>query len=97
MLNQAEAAKALAEAGKTAGPEYNKATWEAKNLEIENRIKTITEGREAPQRRSDTKVTNNNISVSVNAPGGDPAQVRRSGAAVAREVSNAVAMSGRYR
>lgn len=44
MLNQAEAAKALAEAGKTAGPEYNKATWEAKNLEIENRIKTITEG-----------------------------------------------------
>ena len=41
MLNQAEAAKALAEAGKTAGPEYNKATWEAKNLEIENRIKTI--------------------------------------------------------
>ena len=24
--------------------EYNKATWEAKNLEIENRIKTITEG-----------------------------------------------------
>ena len=27
-----------------AGPEYNKATWEAKNLEIENRIKTITEG-----------------------------------------------------
>ena len=26
MLNQAEAAKALAEAGKTAGPEYNKAT-----------------------------------------------------------------------
>ena len=33
MLNQAEAAKALAEAGKTAGPEYNKATWEAKNLE----------------------------------------------------------------
>lgn len=44
MLNQAEAAKALAEAEKTAGPEYNKATWEAKNLEIENRIKTITEG-----------------------------------------------------
>ena len=44
MLNQAEAAKALAEAGKTAGPEYNKATWEAKNLEIENRIKAITEG-----------------------------------------------------
>lgn len=44
MLNQAQAAKALAEAGKTAGPEYNKATWEAKNLEIENRIKTITEG-----------------------------------------------------
>ena len=44
MLNQAEAAKALAEAGKTAGPEYNKATWEAKNLEIENRIKTIAEG-----------------------------------------------------
>lgn len=44
MLNQAEAAKALAEAGKTAGPEYSKATWEAKNLEIENRIKTITEG-----------------------------------------------------
>lgn len=44
MLNQAEAAKALAEAGKTAGPEYNKTTWEAKNLEIENRIKTITEG-----------------------------------------------------
>ena len=44
MLNQAEAAKALAEAGKTAGPDYNKATWEAKNLEIENRIKTITEG-----------------------------------------------------
>lgn len=44
MLNQAEAAKALAEAGKTAGPEYNKATWEAKNMEIENRIKTITEG-----------------------------------------------------
>ena len=44
MLNQAEAAKALADAGKTAGPEYNKATWEAKNLEIENRIKTITEG-----------------------------------------------------
>lgn len=44
MLNQAEAAKALAEAGKTAGPEYKKATWEAKNLEIENRIKTITEG-----------------------------------------------------
>ena len=27
MLNQAEAAKALAEAGKTAGPEDNKATW----------------------------------------------------------------------
>ena len=25
-------------------PEYNKATWEAKNLEIENSIKTITEG-----------------------------------------------------
>ena len=44
MLNQAQAAKALAEAGKTAGPEYNKASWEAKNLEIENRIKTITEG-----------------------------------------------------
>lgn len=44
MLNQAEAAKALAEAGKTAGPEYSKATWEAKNLEIENRIKAITEG-----------------------------------------------------
>lgn len=44
MLNQAEAAKALAEAGKTAGPEYNKAEWETKNLEIENRIKTITEG-----------------------------------------------------
>lgn len=44
MLNQAEAAKALAEAEKTAGPEYNKAEWEAKNLEIENRIKTITEG-----------------------------------------------------
>lgn len=44
MLNQAEAAKALAEAGKTAGPEYKKATWEAKNLEIENRIKAITEG-----------------------------------------------------
>ena len=44
MLNQAEAAKALAEAGKTAGPEYNKATWEARNLEIENRIKTIAEG-----------------------------------------------------
>lgn len=44
MLNQAEAAKALAEAGKTAGPEYQRATWEAKNLEIENRIKTITEG-----------------------------------------------------
>lgn len=44
MLNQAEAAKALAEAGKTAGPEYKKATWEAKNLEIENRIKTISEG-----------------------------------------------------
>ena len=44
MLNQAEAAKALAEAGKTAGPEYTKATWEAKNLEIENRIKIITEG-----------------------------------------------------
>ena len=41
MLNQAEAAKALAEAGKTAGPEYKKATWEAKNLEIENRIKII--------------------------------------------------------
>lgn len=44
MLNQAEAAKALAEAEKTAGPEYTKATWEAKNLEIENRIKAITEG-----------------------------------------------------
>ena len=44
MLNQAEAAKALAEAGKTAGPEYDKATWEVKNLEIENRIKSITEG-----------------------------------------------------
>lgn len=44
MLNQAEAAKALAEAGKTAGPEYKKATWEATNLEIENRIKSITEG-----------------------------------------------------
>ena len=37
MLNQAEAAKALAEAGKTAGPEYKKATWEAKNLEIVTR------------------------------------------------------------
>lgn len=63
----------------------------------QGRLGVRYEGREAPQRRSDTKVTNNNISVSVNAPGGDPAQVRRSGAAVAREVSNAVAMSGRYR
>jgi lambda family phage tail tape measure protein len=63
----------------------------------QGRLGVRYEGREAPQRRSDMKVTNNNISVSVNAPGGDPAQVRRSGAAVAREVAGAVAMSGRYR
>ncbi len=63
----------------------------------QGRLGVRYEGREAPQRRSDMKVTNNNISVSISAPGGDPAQVRRSGAAVAREVAGAVAMSGRYR
>ena len=63
----------------------------------QGRLGVRYEGREAPQRKSDMKVTNNNISVSINAPGGDPAQVRRSGAAVAREVAGAVAMSGRYR
>ena len=63
----------------------------------QGRLGVRYEGREAPQRQSDMKVTNNNISVSVNAPGGDPAQVRRSGAAVAREVAGAIAMSGRYR
>ena len=57
MLNQAEAAKALAEAGKTAGPEYNKATWEAKNLEIENRIKTIAEGITSQPHRIGSKRT----------------------------------------
>ena len=63
----------------------------------QGRLGVRYEGREAPQRRSDTKVTNNNISVSVNAPGGDPAKVRRAGASVAREVAGAVAGSGRYR
>jgi phage-related minor tail protein len=63
----------------------------------QGRLGVRYEGREAPQRKSDMKVTNNNISVSINAPGGDPAQVRRSGAAVAREVVGAIAVSSRYR
>jgi TP901 family phage tail tape measure protein/lambda family phage tail tape measure protein len=63
----------------------------------QGRLGVRYEGREPPNRKVENKVTNNNVSVSINAPGGDPAKVRRSGAAVAREVANAVAGSGRYR
>ena len=55
MLNQAEAAKALAEAGKTAGPEYNKATWEAKNLETRSSQQETETRQDYPKRSSTPK------------------------------------------
>jgi lambda family phage tail tape measure protein len=63
----------------------------------QGRLGVRYEGREPPNRKVENKVTNNNVSVSINAPGGDPAKVRRSGAAVAREVVGAITLSGRYR
>jgi len=63
----------------------------------QGRLGVRYEGREPPNRKVENKVTNNNVSVSINAPGGDPAKVRRSGAAVAREVVGAIAVSSRYR
>jgi len=63
----------------------------------QGRLGVRYEGREPPNRKVENKVTNNNVSVSINAPGGDPAKVRRAGAAVAREVTGAIAMSSRYR
>ena len=63
----------------------------------QGRLGVRYEGREAPQSRGTTNVATNNISVTVNSPKGDPAEIRRSGAAVARQVAGAVAGSGRYR
>ena len=63
----------------------------------QGRLGVRYEGREAPQRRGDSRVTTNNISVKVSVPNGDPAEIRRSGAAVSRQVAAAVAGSSRYR
>jgi len=63
----------------------------------QGRLGVRYEGREAPQSRGNSNVSNNNINVTVNSKSGDPAEIRRSGAAVARQVASAVAGSGRYR
>ncbi|MBL9048261.1 MAG: phage tail tape measure protein, partial [Tabrizicola sp.] len=63
----------------------------------QGRLGVRYEGREAPQSRGNSNVSNNNINVTVNSKTGDPAEIRRSGAAVARQVASAVAGSGRYR
>ena len=63
----------------------------------QGRLGVRYEGREAPQRRGDSRVMTNNISVKVSVPNGDPAEIRRSGAAVSRQVAAAVAGSSRYR
>ena len=63
----------------------------------QGRLGVRYEGREVPQSRGNSNVSNNNINVTVNSKSGDPAEIRRSGAAVARQVANAVAGSGRYR
>lgn len=63
----------------------------------QGRLGVRFQGKEAPQQRSNNTVTNNHINVSVSSKGGDPAEIRRAGASVARKVGEAVAASGRYR
>lgn len=63
----------------------------------QGRLGVRFQGKEAPQHRSSNTVTNNNINVSINSKGGDPAEIKRAGASVARQVGAAVANSARFR
>lgn len=63
----------------------------------QGRLGVRFQGKEAPQQRSNNTVNTNNINVSINSKNGDPAEIRRSGSAVARQIASAVASSGRYR
>lgn len=63
----------------------------------QGRLGVRFQGKEAPQQRSEHRSMTNNINVNVNSKNGDPAEIRRSGAAVARQVAGAVASSSRYR
>jgi TP901 family phage tail tape measure protein len=62
----------------------------------QGRLGVRYEGRESPKQKSTTNVTTNHVSVSVNSPKGDPAEIRRAGAAVARKVSEIIGGSRRY-
>ena len=64
--------------------------------DAQGRLGVRYEGRDAPKPRGDTKVTTNNINVNVNSPKGDPAEIRRAGASVARSIGAAMAGSRRY-